>query len=105
MAPGKVVYVDFGRQRKPTAGGFGGGPRLLLAVFLAVLGVELLAVAAWHPSAITSFFFGPTVIAVAVVATLGVRRVIARVQVARMYRKTLRGGDSGSGGTSRRTLH
>ncbi|GAB4269178.1 MAG: hypothetical protein Kow0092_23140 [Deferrisomatales bacterium] len=106
---GKVVYVNFRKGKKPTGGGFGGGPRELWAVLLAVLVAELLAVAAFYPSAIGSFFFGPTVIAVAVACTLGARRVIARIQVARLHRKTFGAGkrrppDRDDGHTGR-TLH
>ncbi len=104
MAAGKVVYVDFRNRRPPPAGGFGGGPGFLLAVFLAVLFAELLAAAAFHPSVISSFFFGPTVTAVAVLAALGARRVLVRVRVARLYRKTLRGTDP-PWKRSDRTLH
>lgn len=85
---GKVVYVDF-RKRKPTRSGFGGGPRFVLGVFALVLVAELLAVAVWHPASIGSSFFGPTVIAVAVLVTVGVRRAVARYRVGRLYRQTL----------------
>jgi hypothetical protein len=107
LGKGKVVHIDFRKGRKPSSGGFGGGPRLLFAVFLAVLTIELLAVAVLYPSIIGSYFFGPTVIAVAVACTLGLRRVIARVQVARVYQRTHGGkgpvqSDDDSTG---RTLH
>lgn len=85
----KVIRVDFRRGRRPPAGGFGGGPRLLFAAFLAVLVAELLFVAAFYPQAIGSFFFGPTVIALAVVCTLWARRGIARWQVAHLHRHTV----------------
>ncbi|MDW7709437.1 MAG: hypothetical protein SCH98_03100 [Deferrisomatales bacterium] len=86
----KVIRVDFRRGRGRAPGGFGGGPRLLLGVFLGVLTVELLLVSALFPETIASFFFGPTVIAVAVIATLWTRRVIARAQVSRLHRRTVR---------------
>ena len=88
MAKPNVVYVDFRRSRKPTSGGFGGGPQLLFVVFLLVLGLLILAAAVAYPSAIGSFFFGPTVIAVAVACTLGARKLIARIQVTRLHRRT-----------------
>jgi len=84
----KVIRVDFRKGRKPSTAGFGGGPRLLFAVFLGILFAQLTLVAAFYPKAIGSFFFGPTVIAVAVLVTLGARRLIARAQVARLYRRT-----------------
>lgn len=83
----KVVRVDFRRKRRPTRGGFGGRPAVLLGIFGAVLGVELLGAAALHPRMIGSSFFAPTAIAVAVVCTLAARRVIARVQVAQLHRR------------------
>ncbi len=89
LAKATVVHVDFRKGRKPSSGGFGGGPRLLFAVFLFVLGSLILGAAAGYPSVIGSFFFGPTVIAVAVACTLGVRRLIARIQVSRLHRSTL----------------
>jgi len=103
----KVIRVDFGRGRRPSAGGFGGGPRLVLAVFVGVLVVELLAAAALYPRAIASFFFGPTVIAVAVICTIWARRVIARVQVSRLHRRATASQDPPGGGDDRqgRTLH
>ncbi len=100
---GKVVYVDF-RKRGAPRSGFGGGPRFVLAVFVLVLLLELLVVAAWHPASIGSPFFGPTVIAVAVVVTVGVRRLTARCQVRRLYRSTL-GRNPPRQGRSDRTLH
>ncbi|WP_025321355.1 hypothetical protein [Deferrisoma camini] len=100
---GKVVYVDFRKRGQPRSG-FGGGPRFVFAVFLVVLLLELLVVAAWHPASIGSAFFGPTVIAVAVVVTVGVRRLTARYQVRRLYRSTL-GRAAPRRGSSDRTLH
>lgn len=102
----KVIRVDFRRGRRPSAGGFGGGPRLLFAVFLGVLVVELLLVAAFYPQAIGSFFFGPTVIALAVACTLWARRGIARMQVSHLHRHTV-GRREGSGDDDHRghTLH
>jgi hypothetical protein len=88
LGNGKVVHIDFRKGRKPSSGGFGGGPRLLFTVFLCVLILELLIAAVLYPSAISSAFFGPTVIAVAVACTLGLRRLIARMQVASLYRAT-----------------
>lgn len=108
MAKEKVVYVDFRKGRRPTSGGFGGGPRMLFLVFLAVLILELLVAAAIYPSAITSFFFGPTVIALAVACTLGARRIVARYQVGRMYRRTMGGHgrfDRDDDDHTGRTLH
>lgn len=108
MGKGKVVYVDFGRGRKPTSGGFGGGPRVLFAVFLGVLILELLGAAVLYPSAIGSFFFGPTVIAVAVLCTLGARRIIARVQVSLLHHRTFATGvdhDRDDDDHTGRTLH
>ncbi len=87
----KGIRVDFRKSRKPSTGGFGGGPRLLFTVFLGVLGAQLAFVAAFYPAAIGSFFFGPTVIAVAVLATLGARRIIAGMQISRLHRRTLGG--------------
>jgi len=89
----KVIRVDFRKGRKPSTAGFGGGPRLLFGVFLGILGVQLVSIAAFYPKAIGSFFFGPTVIALAVLGTLGARRVIAGVQVARLHRRTLGGSN------------
>lgn len=89
MAKNKVVFVDFRRGKRPTSGGFGGSPKLLLTIFVSVLVVELLLVAALYPSAIGRSFFGPTVIAVAVACTLGARRLIARLQVAALHRRTV----------------
>ncbi len=89
MGDEKVIRVDFRRKRRPGSGGFGGGPRSLLGIFAAVLGVELLATATFHPRVIGSSFFAPTAIAVAVVCTLAARRVIARVQVSRLHRQTV----------------
>ena len=105
MAKGKVVYVDFRKGRRPTTGGFGGGPRLVSAVFLGVLLAELLAVAMLRPAVISSGFFGPTVIAVAVLVTLGVRRAVARFQVARAYRDSLGPGDDSPDERSGGWLH
>ncbi len=106
MAKNKVVFVDFRQGKKPTSGGFGGGPKLLLTIFLAVLVLELLLVAAFYPSAIGRSFFGPTVIAVAVACTLGARRVIARLQVAALHRRTLGDGSSDEDDDhTGRTLH
>ncbi len=106
MAEDKVVYVNFSKGRKPTAGGFGGGPRLLFGVFAAVLVVELLAAAVFYPRAITSGFFAPTVIAVAVAATLGARRLIARAQVAHLHRQASRNRDfHDHDDSTSRTLH
>lgn len=107
MAERKVVYVDFRKRGKVADGGFGGGPRRLFAVFLCLLIAEILAAAALYPSAIGSFFFGPTVIAVAVAGTLGVRRLVARYQVARLHR-SLGGRPGGPDPDQRdrgRTLH
>ncbi|RMG97233.1 MAG: hypothetical protein D6708_01660 [Candidatus Dadabacteria bacterium] len=97
---GKVVYVDF-RRRTPPRSGFGGGPRFVFGVFVLVLVAELLAVAVWHPASIGSSFFGPTVIAVAVLVTVGVRRAVARYRVGRLYRQSLGRDES----RSDRTLH
>lgn len=106
MNANKVIRVDFRRGRRRAAGGFGGGPRLLFGVFLGVLVCELLVVAAFHPQAIDSFFFGPTVIALAVACTLWARRAIARWQVAHLHRHTVgrreRSGDDDHRG---HTLH
>jgi hypothetical protein len=89
----KVVYVDFGKGNRTATGGFGGGPRFLFGVFVAILVIELFVVAVWYASAISSAFFGPTVIMVAVLGTLAARRLIARAQVAYLYRKTTRDTD------------
>jgi hypothetical protein len=107
LAKPNVVYVDFRKSRRPTSGGFGGGPRLLFAVFLMVLGFLILAAAFAYPSSIGSFFFGPTVIAVAVACTLGARRFIARIQVARLHRRAQGGKSFASRDDdhTRRTLH
>jgi hypothetical protein len=80
---------------------------LLFVVFLSFLGVQLTLAAFLYPHAIGSSFFGPTVIAVAVLGTLGARRVIAGLQVARLHRQTL--GNSSpfdqDGDSQGRTLH
>ncbi|MDF1555144.1 MAG: hypothetical protein P1P84_18890 [Deferrisomatales bacterium] len=81
----KVVYVDFRKRRKPGVGGFGGSPRQLSVVFLATLTGELALAAVLYPRWIASGFFAPTVIAVAVAATLGVRRLITRQQIAYLH--------------------
>ncbi|MBE0616980.1 MAG: hypothetical protein IH608_03490 [Proteobacteria bacterium] len=103
----KVIRVDFRKGRRPLAGAFGGGRRFTLVVFAGVLVAELLAVAALYPSAIASFFFGPTVIAVAVVCTVGARRALARMQVSRLHRRTVarQGVLGGDGDHQGRTLH
>jgi hypothetical protein len=107
LGKGNIVHVNFRKGRKPSSGGFGGGPRLLFGLFLIVLVIELLAAAVLFPSAIGRIFFGPTVIAVAVACTLGLRRVIARIQVARLYRMTRegKGPSENDDGHTGRTLH
>lgn len=107
MGKEKVVYVDFRGRKRPTFGGFGGSPRLLFAVFLSVLIFELLGAAYLYPSAIGSFFFGPTVIAVAVICTLAARRAIARIQVSQLHRRTVgrRAPSDRDDGHTGRTLH
>jgi hypothetical protein len=84
----RVVYVDFRKRRRSSIGGFGGSPRQLFGVFVAALAVELGAAAWLYPRWIASGFFAPTVIAVAVAATLGVRRLAARQQIASLHRRT-----------------
>lgn len=91
MYEDKVVRVDFRRKRRPGSGGFGGSSRSLIGIFAAVLGLELLAAAAFHPGGIGSSFFAPTAIAVAVICTLAARRMIARVQVSRLHRQAAGG--------------
>ena len=103
----KVVYVDFRKRREPGGGGFGGSPRQLFAAFLAVLAAELIVAAALYPRWIASGFFAPTVIAVAVAATLGVRRLVTRYQIAYLHkhaaaRDSTSKRDDGRGG---HTLH
>lgn len=107
MGARKVVYVDFNRRRKPSAAGFGGTPRQLFTVFAAVLVVELLLVAALHPRWIASGFFAPTVIALAVAATVGAQRLAARYQIARLYKRTMENNKRAHGedGRDGRTLH
>lgn len=107
MGGNKVIRVDFRKGRSPSGGGFGGGPRLLFAVFLGVLTAELLVVAVLYPGVIASFFFGPTVIAVAVACTLWARRAIARAQVSRLHRQTVARRKDPDGGDDHRghTLH
>ena len=83
----KVVYVDFRKRRKPSTGGFGGTPRQLFGVFLALLAGELLVAAALYPRWIASGFFAPTVIAVAVIATVGLQRLAARRQIAGLHKR------------------
>ena len=84
----KVVYVDFRKHRKSSVRGFGGSPRQLFGVFLAVLAGELALAAVFYPRWIASGFFAPTVIAVAVAATLGVRRLITQQQIAYLHKRT-----------------
>ncbi len=107
MPDRKVVYVDFRQKKGAAVGGFGGGRGTTAGVFLGVLAAEILVAAAFVPSAIGSFFFGPTVIAVAVVATVWARRLVARVQVARLHRQRHGGSRAGQGdqGDRGRTLH
>lgn len=107
MGDEKVIRVDFRQKRRPGSGGFGGGPRSLLGIFAAALGVQLLAAAVFHPRVIGSSFFAPTTIAVAVICTLAARRLIARVQVSRLHRQTVENAvhPHRDDGSRDRTLH
>ena len=103
----KVVYVDFRKRRKPSVSGFGGTPRQLFVVFLAVLAVELIVAAALYPRWIASGFFAPTVIAVAVAATLGIQRLAARQQIAHLHKRAASHDNTSKRDDDRdgRTLH
>lgn len=101
----RVVYVDFRKRRKPSAGGFGGTPRQVFGVFLALLTGELVVAAVLYPRWIASGFFAPTVIAVAVIATVGIQRWVARRQIAGLHKRATtptvgqRGGEDRDGHT------
>jgi len=103
----RVVYVDFRKRRKPSAGGFGGTPRQLFGVFLALLTGELVVAAALYPRWIASGFFAPTVIAVAVIATVGIQRWVARRQIAGLHKRATAqtGGRRGEEDRDGHTLH
>jgi hypothetical protein len=109
MKPTKnVVFVDFRKNRGSTLRGGGGGMGLATGVFAGLLALELLGAAVFLPSAISSPFFGPTVIALAVAGALGARRAASRVEVARTRRRPQAGrGDppARSDGHPHRTLH
>lgn len=88
MAREKVIFVDFRKGRRPPPKGFGGGPRFVFGLFLAVLLAELAgAAAALGRSAIASPFFAPAAVAVAVAAAVGVDKLVARVRLARLGRR------------------
>ena len=104
--PRKIIYVDFVEKKRSQPFGFGGGPKVTLAVFFLTLSALVVTVALAMPEWLLSAFFAPTAIAVSVVLALGIRRAVIRWQVGRLYRSMPKGSGGSDGGTSSgRTLH
>jgi len=102
---GKVIHVDFNKERRKPPAHLGGGPRFVVGVFVAALVAVVVLMALASPSMVTSAFFAPTAIVVAVLAALGARRVMARAQVDMLHKAMMekqKEDDEGPGG---RTLH
>lgn len=102
---GKVIRVNFRGFRKTPPGSFGGGAGFLFAVFAATLAAELAAAALFIPRWMTSGFFAPIVVVVAVLAATGARRLRVRWEVARLHRRVRAEAVRRSGEETRHTIH
>lgn len=106
--PRKVIYVDFAEKRRSRPFSLGGGPRFTVGVFFVVL-LALTGFCAYlWPQWLTTGFFAPTVIVLAVLATLGAKKAVIAFQMARLSRTPVH-NDKKSFGSSDdrggRTLH
>lgn len=106
--PRKVIYVDFAEKRRSRPFALGGGPRLTVGVFFAVL-LALVGVSAYLlPQWLTSGLFAPTLILLSVIAALGVKRAVIAFQMARLRRGAShfeKNSFNGSDDRGGRTLH
>lgn len=83
----KIIFVNFATRRKDDTLSFGGGPKFMTGVFFSVLAGLVVLIALLWPELLLSYFYGPTLILIAVLAAVAARKILIKIQVARFARK------------------